>query len=280
MTGRERLQQRLREATTPELFRLDGRVALVTGAGGRLGSAMATALAEAGAHVLLNGRSPDPLQRLCASLRIRGLSAAVTSFDVTADAAVRAALQGIQDQHGRLDVLVNNAYSGRTGDLEGATPADFLASYEIAVVAAFRLIQGARELLLRAVDAAGHASVINVASMYGVVSPDPSIYGTSGMHNPPFYGAAKAGLIQLTRYAACHLAPLGIRVNAILPGPFPPTEILSRHPGFAQGLEQRTPLGRTGDPAELKGATLFLASDASSYVTGAALAVDGGWTAW
>lgn len=116
--------------------------------------------------------------------------------------------------------------------------------------------------------------------MYGSVSPDPSIYGTSGLNNPPYYGAAKAGLIQLTRYAACHLAADRIRVNCISPGPFPSPQALERDPGFHGRLNAKNPMRRTGEPAELAGPLLFLASDASSYVTGTNLAVDGGWTAW
>jgi len=274
------LLQRIEHATALELFRLKGRVALVNGAGGRLGSAVATAFAEAGAHVLLNGRSVAPLQRLQTTLQARGLSSGVVAFDVTDQRAAQYVMRRIRDEHGRLDILVNNAYSGRSGGPESVSPGDFAASYEIAVVAAFRLIKEAHELMLAAGRAAGHASVINIASIYGVVSPDPKIYGTSGVDNPPYYGAEKVALIQLTRYAACHLAPLGIRVNALVPGPFPPPDVLERHPDFGHALERRTPLGRTVHPAELKGAALFLGSDASSYVTGATLAVDGGWTAW
>ena len=116
--------------------------------------------------------------------------------------------------------------------------------------------------------------------MYGSVSPDPSIYGTSGANNPPHYGAAKAALIQFTRYAACHLASDRIRVNCISPGPFPAAKYLERDPQFAERLSAKNPMGRVGDPMELQGPLLFLASDASSYVTGIDLAVDGGWTAW
>jgi NAD(P)-dependent dehydrogenase (short-subunit alcohol dehydrogenase family) len=126
----------------------------------------------------------------------------------------------------------------------------------------------------------GGASVVNIASMYGSVSPDPSIYGTSGANNPPSYGAAKAGLIQFTKYAACHLAAEGIRVNCISPGPFPAKRYLDQDPEFKGRLQKKVPMGRTGDPQELQGPLLFLASDASSYVTGINLPVDGGWTAW
>lgn len=262
------------------LFRLDGRVALVTGAGGRFGKAISTALAQAGAHVILNGRTPSHLETLSLSLKKSGLSTSVAAFDITDEQAAEAAFQRIEEAHSRLDVLVNNAYSGATATFDTSSARDFARAYEVAVIAAFRLIQRAKGLLQKAATQIGHASVINISSMYGSVSPDPSIYGATAMNNPPFYGAAKAALLQLTRYAACHLAPFGIRVNALSPGPFPSPDLLRRFPAFERELEKKTPLGRVGDPAELMGAILFLASDASTYVTGATLPVDGGWTAW
>jgi gluconate 5-dehydrogenase len=116
--------------------------------------------------------------------------------------------------------------------------------------------------------------------MYGLVGPDPAIYGATGMNSPPAYGPAKAALIQLTRYMACHWGPKGIRVNAIAPGPFPRDEIQQEHPEFAARLAAKTPLGRVGTPNEIAGTAVFLGADASTYVTGACLNVDGGWTAW
>jgi NAD(P)-dependent dehydrogenase (short-subunit alcohol dehydrogenase family) len=112
------------------------------------------------------------------------------------------------------------------------------------------------------------------------VSPDPAIYGDSGKNNPPFYGAAKAGLIQLTRYLAVHLAKRGVRVNSVSPGPFPPPSIATVSPEFHAELCRKTPMGRIGAAEELAGPVLFLLSDASTYVTGIDLPVDGGWTAW
>lgn len=263
-----------------KLFRLDGRTALVTGAAGYLGNSISRILAEAGAHVILNGRS-NKVAKLADEFNSRGLKASPAIFDVTDPKAVAAAIKRIETEHGRLDVLVNNAYSGRTATIETATGEDFSSAYEIAVTAAFRLVQKAKPLLEKAAAAnPGGASVINIASMYGTVSPDPLIYGESGMNNPPFYGAAKGGLIQLTRYLACHLAGSKIRVNSISPGPFPPQEIARKNPVFFEELCRKNPLGRIGEPDELRGPVLLLASDAGSYITGINLPVDGGWTAW
>jgi gluconate 5-dehydrogenase len=128
--------------------------------------------------------------------------------------------------------------------------------------------------------AQGRGSIINISSMYGTVSPQPTAYRERPQyHNPPAYGAAKAGVQQYTRYAACHLAPHGVRVNGISPGPFPHGQA-ARDEVFVAELEKRVPLGRIGRPEEIAGAAVFLLSDAASYITGHNLAVDGGWTAW
>jgi NAD(P)-dependent dehydrogenase (short-subunit alcohol dehydrogenase family) len=116
--------------------------------------------------------------------------------------------------------------------------------------------------------------------MYGVVSPDPSIYGDSGKNNPAHYGATKAGMIQLTRYLACNLSPGRIRVNSVSPGPFPDTEVDPGIPQFYEKLAAKVPMGRTGRPQEAAAPVVFLLSEAASYVNGANLPVDGGWTAW
>lgn len=262
-------------------FRLDGRVAFLTGATGHLGQSMAKALAEAGASVVLNGRNRDALEALAAELVSRGNQAPVACFDITDENAARSHIGKIAERHGRLDVLVNNATSGRSGTIDSATAEDFDQVYHVNVVAAFQLLQLSLPLLKESAKrTAGGASVINIASMYGSVSPDPSIYGVSGANSPPYYGVAKAGLIQLTRYAACHLAPDRIRVNCMSPGPFPAAHFLERDREFGDRLSAKVPMRRIGNPAEIQGPLIFLASDASSYVTGANLAVDGGWTAW
>ena len=263
------------------LFRLEGKVAFLSGATGLLGRPMARALAAAGAHVICNSRRQDAVETLVHELREAGFNASGACFDVTDDAAVPKQIRSIGDTHGRLDILVNNASAGRPGTIEKSTLADFEQGYRVNVTAAFQLMQCAPPFLKNAgANSPGGASVINVASMYASVSPDPRIYGTSGANNPPYYGAAKAALVQLTRYVACHLAADRIRVNCISPGPFPSMKYLEADPEFHDRLINKNPMHRTGDPCEIQGPLLFLASDASSYVTGINLAVDGGWTAW
>jgi NAD(P)-dependent dehydrogenase (short-subunit alcohol dehydrogenase family) len=262
-------------------FGLNGRVAFLSGATGHLGPAMAKALASAGAHVILNARGQQALDSLAAKLAAGGSEVSVACFDVTNEVAVRENIACIAEKHGRLDILVNSATSGRTGTIESATAEDFHQLYRTNVTAVFQLVQSALPLLKESARrTSGGASVVNIASMYGSVSSDPSIYGTSGANNPPYYGTAKAGLIQLTRYLACHLAPDRIRVNCISPGPFPAAQYLKRDPAFLNRLVEKVPMRRTGDPREVQGPLLFLASDSSSFVTGINLPVDGGWTAW
>ncbi len=262
-------------------FRLAGTVAFLSGATGLLGRPMARALASAGAHVILNARTADALETFVEELKSAGLSASAACFDVTDEAAIRRHMSLIGAQYGRLDVLVNNASAGSPGTMETALSLDFEKAYRVNVTAAFQLLQTAIPWLKTAGSSRqGGASVINIASMYGSVSPDPAIYGTSGANSPPYYGPAKAALIQLTRYAACHLAPQRIRVNCISPGPFPSAKYLERDTDFQGRLQSKIPMQRCGRPAEMAGPLLFLASDASSYVTGVNLPVDGGWTAW
>lgn len=263
-----------------ERFRLDGRVCFLSGATGHLGRAMAQALATAGAHLLINARTEDAVNKLVSELHSTGGKASAACFDVTSQNAVKSAVEQIRRQHGRLDVIVNNASAGRSGTLDNMTAADFEQVYRVNVIAAFQLLQAAIPLLKESVKLTGGASVVNISSMYGSISPDPSIYGESGANNPPSYGAAKAGVIQFTRYAACHLASDRIRVNCISPGPFPAQRYFEKDSEFSRRLSAKVPMQRTGEPSELQGPLLFLASDASSFVTGINLPVDGGWTAW
>jgi NAD(P)-dependent dehydrogenase (short-subunit alcohol dehydrogenase family) len=262
------------------LFRLDGKVCLVTGGAGHLGTAMSAALAEAGGHVCIVGRTHAKVAGLAQRLTDRGFSAEAVATDITMAKDVTSLVADLNKHHGKLDVLVNNAYSGRPGLMTNSRTSDYVSAIEIAVGAAAELVNVATDLLRSAVKTGGDASVINIASMYGMVSPDPRIYGSSGMNNPPHYGAAKAALLQYTRYAAVHLASEGIRVNAISPGAFPPEATQQRDPAFTQALTQKVPMGRLGKPEDLAGAVVFLASSAARFVTGANLPVDGGWTAW
>ncbi len=181
-------------------------------------------------------------------------------------------------EHGRIDVLVNNAHVGRGGSLRTSTDEDFTEAWDLAVRATWRAMEAARPGLAASLAAGGSPSVINVASMYGLVAPDLGMYPTEAGRNPPFYGAAKAGLLQLSRYAAAELGLVGVRVNTLTPGPFPQHPD-AMDPGFVSELARRTMLGRVGTPDDIRTAVLFLASPHSAFVTGSNVVVDGGWTA-
>jgi NAD(P)-dependent dehydrogenase (short-subunit alcohol dehydrogenase family) len=254
---------------------LENRLILVTGAAGYLGTPICRQLAAAGAHVLVNGRSPEKLQALVESINGRGGTATPLAGDVTDETDQHRIIQHIEQEHGRLDGLVNNAYTGAVGTIESATPDQMRHSLELNLVAPFFLTQRLLPLLRRSEAPA----IVNVSSMYGMVSPDGRIYGDSGYNSPPFYGAGKAGLLQLTRYLACHLAAENIRVNAISPGPFPPQSLGTEDPDFYAKLVAKVPMGRMGLPEEVAGAVQFLLSGAASYITGVNLPIDGGWTA-
>jgi gluconate 5-dehydrogenase len=263
------------ERSVSELLSLRGRVAIVTGACGWLGSAMSRGLAEAGATVVATSRDGGQAAEFAASLPGEGhLGIALAQGDT---GAIPGFVTAIVERLGRVDVLVNNAYGGTAPTIESATAEDFDRAYHTGVTAYFLL---AREVARHLRGRRAPGSIINIASMYGVVASYPDAYTDLPVNSPPNYHALKGGVVQLTRHLAAYWAREGIRVNAISPGPFPKPETHAQLPEFVARLEAKTPLGRMGRPEDLKGAAVLLASDAGAYITGQNLLVDGGWTAW
>ena len=262
------------EKSVARLFDLTGRVALVTGGAGHLGAAISRALAEAGSTVVIASRDLAKCRRLAGQMGAAGLRALAVRMDVTDDRSVRRALAEVARRAGRLDVLVNNAYAGVFKRFGEISPREFSATLDGCLTSAFRVTLAALGLLRKSPA----ASIVNVATMYALVAPDPRTYQGTPYTCPPGYGEAKAGMLQMTRYLAAFLAAEGVRVNAVSPGPFPHGQSASDRK-FVARLAGHCLLGRTGRPQEIKGAVLYLASDASSFVTGQNLVVDGGWSA-
>jgi NAD(P)-dependent dehydrogenase (short-subunit alcohol dehydrogenase family) len=263
-------------------FNLNGRVVLLTGAAGYLGREMSRAILAAGADLMMVGRRERALLEhrngLAPEFRER---CHVIVCDITESGAPQYLRSEAEQRFGRLHGIVNNAYSGKVGTIEAVVADDFLAACTYNLVAPFGLVKAFLPLLERtAADSQGTVSVVNITSMYGTVSPDPSVYADSGQNNPVHYGASKGGMIQMTRYLACHLGARGIRVNSLAPGAFPDTSVDPGIPRFFDSLANRVPMKRVGKPVELGGPLVFLLSEAASYVNGINLAVDGGWTAW
>jgi gluconate 5-dehydrogenase len=263
------------EPTVFQLFDLTGKVCIVTGAAGWLGSAMSRALAEAGATVVVTSRDAGQAEECAASLPGSGHAGMKLCQDDVATIPVF--VSNVVERLGSVDVLVNNAYGGTAPSIDSATAEDFAGAYHTGVTSYFLLARAVANHL-RTVGRSG--SIINVASMYGVVASYPDAYTDLPINSPPVYHGLKGGLIHLTRHLAVYWAQYGIRVNAISPGPFPSPKVTGKLPEFIDRLEEKTPLGRMGQPEELKGIVVLLASDAGSYITGQNILVDGGWTAW
>lgn len=263
------------ERSIHDLFDLGGKVAIVTGATGWLGSAMSRALAEAGARVVVTSRDGDQAAGFATTLPGNGHIGLAFAQDDTD--SIPAFVAQVVEQMGQIDILVNNAYGGTAPDIDTATAEDFDRAYHTGVTAYFLL---AREVVFHLRQRSAPGSIINIGSMYGVVASYPEAYVDLPVNSPPNYHGLKGGIVHLTRHLAAYWAGDGVRVNTISPGPFPAQRVKDAMPDFIKRLDAKTPLGRMGLPEELKGLTVLLASDAGSYITGQNILVDGGWTAW
>ncbi len=268
------MNEAAREPTIPTLFDLSGRVALLTGGCGHLGSALARALAEAGASVVLTSRDAARAQAAAEKLPCAaGASHFGLALDHMQPDTMPAAFAQAVSLAGKIDILVNNGHEGLGADWRTVSHEQF--TRHLANAAGY--FELARLMRDHAVQRQAPASMILLGSMYGVVGSYPEAYDGVCAASPVAYHALKGGIVHMTRHLAVYWAKDQVRVNCLSPGPFPrddaPAEMIER-------LRQKSPMRRMGRPDELKGAVVFLASDASSYMTGQNLIIDGGWTAW
>jgi NAD(P)-dependent dehydrogenase (short-subunit alcohol dehydrogenase family) len=258
----------------PGLFDLTGRVALITGASGHLGAAMSASLAEAGCRVIAASRNIEKARKAAESLAgaEAGRHLAVT-LDHMDEASINAGFAAALEMAGRIDVLVNNGHQGLAADWRTVTGPQFTA--QVGNAAGYFLL--ARLVRDHAVESKRPASIILLGSMYGMVASYPDAYSGIQAASPVAYHMLKGGIIHMTRHLAVYWARDDVRVNCLSPGPFPSPTVSAE---LIERLSAKSPMGRIGQPHEIKGALLFLASDASSYMTGQNIVVDGGWTAW
>ncbi len=250
--------------TVPDMFRLDDRVAIVTGASSGLGVAFAQGLAEAGADVALGARRVERLEETAGLVRKAGRRALAVATDVADPESCTALVEAAMAEFGRVDVLVNNAGVGTAVPATRESPEQFRSVIDVNLNGCYWMAQACGRVMQPG------SSIVNISSVLGLT--------TAGLPQAA-YASSKAGLIGMTRDLAQQwTGRKGIRVNAIAPGFFA-SEMTEQYPdGYLESQEGRIPVGRKGDPAELAATVVFLASDAAGYVTGQTLPVDGGMT--
>ena len=254
-------------------MKLDHKIAMVTGSVGQLGRRFCRYLASEGASVWVTDLDKAACQTVVEQISTSETTHHALSLDVSDPASVKTGLQEIQRVSGRLDILINNAGIGVFTPFEERAFDDFMQVLKVNTGGTFLCIQQASRLMR---DLGTPGSIINIGSIYGVVSSDPRIYTDCNRMNSECYSASKAGIIMMTRYFSVHLAPYGIRVNCISPGGI----FNNQGNDFVDNYSGGTPMARMGNEEELCGAVGFLASTDSSYVTGQNLVVDGGRLAW
>ncbi len=268
-----------------DLFDLTGRVAIVTGGAGLLGAEFCETLARAGALVVISDLDGDAAEKLAASLSQRGFQSLGVKTDVTNADSVQKLVDSSLEKFGRLDILVNSAaldpkfdpqsQKSHSGAFEDYPLELWQQALDVNLTGMFLCCQAAVKPMLEQ----NSGVIINVSSIYGLTAPDQRLYqrdGQPAQFKPVYYTVSKAGVLGMTKYLSAYYAGKNIRVNTLTPG-----GVFNDHSDeFVDAYSARAVMGRMAEKDEMNGALLFLASDASKYMTGANLIVDGGWTAW
>jgi len=282
------MNEQRKQMTLENIFNIKEKVVVITGATGYLGRYITEAFLEVNARVIILGKS-DKIHDLAEKYQSKYSNNKVIEYQVDFynREELNSVLNSIITDHD-VDVLINNAYdfssntgfNTESGKFEYATYEHWHNAFESGIYWAVLTAQVIGNYFI---NTNKKGSIINISSMYGLVAPSPDLYSGTDFLNPPSYSVNKAGLIALTRYIASFWGGYGIRCNAVAPGPFPNIEhkasnSVDPNDFFIQRLNERTALKRTGHPSELSGLLIYLATEASSYMTGQTLSIDGGWT--
>jgi NAD(P)-dependent dehydrogenase (short-subunit alcohol dehydrogenase family) len=263
---------------TLQLFDLSNKIAIVTGGTGLFGKPISTSLAEAGAHVIIASRNVEKCQVVAAELKSAGYKASGAFLDLADEKSIQDLVISVIKQHQRIDILVNNSVS-RDGykKLEETTKEDWEQAQQINSTGLMLI----NKAVIQHMITQRSGSIINIGSIQGAVGPNFEVYGSTGMTSPLNYTYDKWGMVGLTKWMANYYGKYNVRVNCISPGGYGPgIEASFGENEFTHNYKKLTPLGRFATDDDIKGAVVFLASEASSYITGHNLLVDGGWTSW
>ncbi len=253
------------------LFSLKNKIALVTGGAGLYGVCISRALGEAGAKVVIASRNIKNCQIEAGKLKAQGMDIKAEHLDLSSEQSIVDLGDKIISEEGKIDILVNNAVIRPLKGFDSSAD-----NWDVSMKVNAAGLYLCSKIFISQMVKQNRGNIINISSIYGMVGPDFSIYEGTDMENPPDYAFHKAGMINFTRYLATRFARYNIRVNCISPGGL----YTGQAESFVNNYIKRTPLGRMANEDDIKGAIVFLASDASAYVTGENLVVDGGWTAW
>lgn len=259
-------------------FDVSNKVIIITGSAGLLGEQYADGFSQAKANVVLADINYQAAEKLAKNLKIKYKTKPLPiKFDITDKQSIKDMISKVLRKYGRIDVLINNAVDqgntkSRTTHFEDLNVEDWNRAISVNLTGVFLCCQEVGKVMLKQKNGV----IINISSTYGLVAPDQRIYGKSGQNASIFYSATKSGILNMTRYLASYWRNTGIRVNTLTPGGVEK----GQDPQFIRNYAEKTMLGRMAKKDEYVGAMIFLASDASSYMTGSNLVIDGGWTAW